>query len=227
MTYIVIGLGNFGTALAVRLTSMGHEVVGVDSNIQKVEELKNNITITLCLDFTDAQSLNMLPVKDADTVFVTMGENFGASILSVALLKQLGVKRLVARATSKLHETVLEAMGVDEVIVPENFAADLLANAAEFTELRGSYIVSDAFRFVESNAPAILHGQMISIIDFPKNFGLQLIGVKRPKAEKNFLGSKTLKYEILSSDPSLTILKDDILLLFGDIAALKKFWREF
>jgi len=227
MTYIVIGLGNFGTALAERLTAMGHEVVGTDSNMQRVEELKNSITITICLDLTDAQSLNMLPLKDADTVFVTMGENFGASILSVALLRQRGVKKLVARATSKLHKTILEALGVDQVIVPEDFAADLLVNEAEFPSMQGSYVVNETHRFVESLTPGILQTQTIGAIDFSTTFGLQLVGIKRPTAEKNFLGVKTLRYDVLSPDSETILQKEDILLLYGNMSSLKKFWKEF
>lgn len=227
MTYIVIGLGNFGTELAERLTALGHEVVGVDKDFQKVEEMKTTISITLCLNLTDSRSLNLLPLKDAEIVFVAMGEDFGASILSVALLRQFGVKKLVARATTKLHKSVLEAMGVDQVVMPEIYAADLLSNAAEFPCIIGSYFVTQSFRFVESATPDILVRQKITNIDFSKTFGLQLLGIKRSVKQRNFLGSVSQNYEIINLLPDTIIEKDDILLLYGDLVALKKFWAEF
>jgi trk system potassium uptake protein TrkA len=226
MTYIVIGLGNFGSALAEKLTAMGHEVVATDKDMQRVEEFKNTVSVTMCMDVTDAASFSMLPLKDAETVYVTMGEDFGASIHAVAMLRQLHAKKIIARATSKLHRSVLEALGVDQVIVPEDYAADLLAQAADFAPVRASYPVNESFRFVESEAPSILYKQKVGDIGFEKTFGIRLVGIKRPITERNILGAKSLRYDVFMPEATGVIEKDDLLLLFGPISALKKFWRE-
>ncbi|MDD3078254.1 MAG: TrkA family potassium uptake protein [Paludibacter sp.] len=226
MTYIILGLGNFGSALAERLTAMGHEVVATDKNMQRVEEFKNTVTVTMCLDVTDARAFGMLPLKQAEIVYVTMGEDFGASIHAVAILKQLGVKKIIARATTKLHKAVLESLGVYEIVIPEDYAADLLANAADYEPVRASHALNESYRFVESDAPSILFKQKIKDINFEKTFDIKLVGIKRPKADKNLIGKSSIRYEVFVPEPTGMIEKDDILLLFGTITALKRFWKE-
>lgn len=226
MNYIVIGLGNFGAALAEKLTAMGHEVVAADKSMQKVEEYKNTVTITICMDVTDASSFGMLPLKDAEAVYVAMGEDFGASIHAVAILRQLKAKRIIARATSKLHKAVLESLGVDEVIVPEDYAADYLANAAGYSRVKASYALNESYRFIEMEAPEILCKQKIGDIDFENTFSLKLVGIKRPKPDHNILGVRSTRFDVFSPEPTGVVEKDDILLLFGPINALKRFWKE-
>ena len=80
MKYIIFGLGSFGKSLAIRLTELGHETIGVDSNMQKVEQLKERITHTVCMDCTDRNAVSSLPLKDADSVIVAIGEDEGASL---------------------------------------------------------------------------------------------------------------------------------------------------
>ena len=101
MKCIIIGLGNFGMALAQRLTAMGYE-----------DSIKN----TICLNLNNEQAARNLPLKDADLNIVSLGKDAGASILTVAILKQNGAKRIIVRAISTLHKTVLEAMGITEII---------------------------------------------------------------------------------------------------------------
>ena len=111
MKCIIIGLGNFGMALAQRLTAMGYEVIGVDKDIDKVNAYKDSIKNTICLNLNNEQAARNLPLKDADLNIVSLGKDAGASILTVAILKQNGAKRIIVRAISTLHKTVLEAMG--------------------------------------------------------------------------------------------------------------------
>ena len=142
MTYIIIGLGNFGLALATKLTAMGHDVFGIDSHMEVVEEYKNVITSTMCLTVSDVNSLRALPLEDADMVIVTMSENVGNSLMVCALLKQAKVKKLVARASTMLHRTVLETMGIDQIITPESYAADLGALSSTRVQIKEAYVVS-------------------------------------------------------------------------------------
>ncbi|MGZ5304566.1 MAG: potassium channel family protein, partial [Bacteroidia bacterium] len=123
MKYIIIGLGSFGSSLGAKLTNMGHEVIGVDTNMSKVEAMKERLTHTICMDSTDPQAVTHLPLKETDTVIVGIGEDQGANIMVTALMKQLKVKRIISRAINPLHQTVLEAMGVDEIVHPEEETA--------------------------------------------------------------------------------------------------------
>ena len=136
MKCIIIGLGNFGMALAQRLTAMGYEVIGVDKDIDKVNAYKDSIKNTICLNLNNEQAARNLPLKDADLNIVSLGKDAGASILTVAILKQNGAKRIIVRAISTLHKTVLEAMGITEIIQLEKEYADFFATKTELTTLR-------------------------------------------------------------------------------------------
>lgn len=126
MKCIVIGLGHFGLALSQRLTALGHEVIGVDNDLNKINQYKDSITTTIALDVRSEQALGSLPLKDVDIVFVVIGKDFGTSLYVLALLKQFAVKRIVARAMSEVHKTIMETMGITEIINPEWEYADFL-----------------------------------------------------------------------------------------------------
>ncbi|MDO4181255.1 MAG: NAD-binding protein, partial [Bacteroidales bacterium] len=123
MKYIIIGLGNYGGMLAEELSALGHEVIGVDTNEHHVEMLKDKIATSFIIDATDEQSLSVLPLKGVDVVIVAIGENLGASVRVVALLKQKGVKHIYARAVDEVHRSVLEAFNLDNILTPEKDAA--------------------------------------------------------------------------------------------------------
>lgn len=108
---------------AIDLTEMGHEVIGADVSSTIVESIKDYISTAYIVDSTDRVALSALPLLNVDTVIVAIGENFGASIRTVALLKELGVKRLYARAIDKLHHAILEGFHIDRILTPEQRAA--------------------------------------------------------------------------------------------------------
>jgi len=115
MKFIIIGLGNFGISLALKLTEMGHEVLGVDKQMEKVDEIKDKIAMAFCLDCKYQEAVNSLPLKNTDVVIVTIGEDEGANLLTTALLKKAGAPRLISRAVSPIHSTILEAMEISEI----------------------------------------------------------------------------------------------------------------
>lgn len=120
MKYLVIGLGNLGRAIAESLTRIGNEVIGVDINPHKIEAVKHTISGAISLDTTDKDALNTLPLNEMDAIFVTFGKDFGTSIQTVALLKNLDVNKLIVRGISPIHEAVIRSIGVAEIITPED-----------------------------------------------------------------------------------------------------------
>ena len=117
MKYIIIGLGNYGHVLAEELSALGHEVIGADISAGRVDSLKDKVATAFVIDATDGQALSVLPLNSVDVVIVAIGENFGASIRVVALLKQKKVKRIYARAIDGVHRSVLEAFGLDRILL--------------------------------------------------------------------------------------------------------------
>lgn len=136
MKYLVIGLGNLGRAIAESLTRIGNEVIGVDINPHKTEAVKHTISGAISLDTTDKDALNTLPLNEMDAIFVTFGKDFGTSIQTVALLKNLDVNKLIVRGISPIHEAVIRSIGVAEIITPEDDFAGMYASQSLLGELQ-------------------------------------------------------------------------------------------
>ena len=213
MKCIIIGLGNFGIALAQRLTAMGYEVIGVDKEIDKVNAYKDSIKNTICLNLNNEQAVRNLPLRDADLNIVTLGKDAGASILTVAILKQNGARRIIARAISDLHKTVLEAMGISEIIQLEKEYAEFFATKTELSSLIYSYQVAPDYFIYELKLPSPFIGRRLGDIQLEKNFSLKLIAVKHyiHDEEKGFLHMELLEH--LSDD--FVVSPEDVFILFG------------
>lgn len=223
MKYIVFGLGNFGSTLAVRLTGLGHEVFGVDARIEIAEQYKDRITHTISLDSSKPTSMNSLPIKDADIVVVAIGEDVGASILTTALLKQQRAKKIVARAINPLHKTVLSSIGIETIFNPEELAAEMFAKQLEMKGVVESFDLSEDCSILEIEVPERYLGRNIGSIDFNDVYDLKLIALKRFEEKKNILGMISRRSMIehhLEAEYILT--KNDILVMMGEIKNFQK-----
>lgn len=160
MRYLVIGLGIYGSNLAIDLTAMGHEVIGADVNPSLVESIKEYISTAYIIDATDEAALSVLPLKNVDLVIVAIGENFGASIRTVALLKKMGIRHIYARAIDKLHESILESFNLDRIITPEQRAAKDLVNEMELGVNVESMKVAEDTYMLKFALPEMFYGEI-------------------------------------------------------------------
>lgn len=228
MNYLIIGLGNFGVALATRLTTMGHDVCGVDADMRIVEEYKSQISTTMCVNIIDQVSIKALPLDDADAVIVALGNHIGESIVIVSLLKQAGVKHIVARAVNPMHRTILETIGVDEVIIPEQMTADIWSYSSEAEKIKGIYMVDNDYQIIECQIPEILKAQSLSEANIEETFGVKLIAVKRRRSQFNFLGSRTLEYEVVNTneETDYRFSANDRIVIYGSIRELNRLKKQ-
>lgn len=147
--YIVVGLGRFGRAIAETLCEAGEEVLGVDRNMDLVEEMRDRLTQAVQIDAMDRDALTALGVKDFDVAFVTMGNDILASGTITLMLKELGVKRVIAKAHDDFHGRMLEKLGADEVLFPERdmgrrIAHNLVSgNIIDYIELSPDYSIAE------------------------------------------------------------------------------------
>lgn len=210
MRYLIIGLGIYGSNLARDLTNIGHEVIGADVKASTVEAIKNNIATAYIVDSTDEASLSALPLKNVDVVIVTIGENFGASVKTVALLRKIGVKRLYARAIDPLHRSILEGLDVQRILTPEQRAAHDLVNEMELGGTVESLRVADDTVVCRFNAPAIYNDLHYTDLTPDRLGGLHLIAASRPNKDTNILG---ISHDVLKAlnitDPDLTVIPGD------------------
>lgn len=220
MKYIVFGLGNFGRSLAIRLTELGHEVIGIDNSLSKVEQLKEKITHTVCMDSTDVDAVSSLPLKDSHAVVVAIGEDEGASLLTTALLKQLNVRRIIGRVVSDLQKTVLEAMEIAEYIMPEEDAAERLAMRLDNLDIVDSFKISDEYSIVETKVPEKYWGMKLKEANLTNKHQVIVLTTLKAVENKEKKGTKGLHKAsgIATSD---TLLEEgDILVLFGSFKSI-------
>ncbi|MDM1047863.1 MULTISPECIES: potassium channel family protein [Sphingobacterium] len=222
MKYIVLGLGHFGRSLAVHLTELGHEVIAADKNLSIVEQTKDKITHTVCLDSTDKEAVSSLPLRDSNAVIVAIGEEEGASLLTVALLKQLKVKRIIGRVVSDLQKTVLEAMNIDEYIMPEEEAAERLAMRLDNIDIVDSFKVSDKYSIVETKVPAKYVGMTLKDADLTNKYKVIVLTTVQVETGTTTEGSTKILKEASGIAKSDTILREnDLLVLFGELSNIK------
>lgn len=127
MKYLVIGLGNFGSTLACRLTDMGHDVIGVDCSEHRIEDIKEKISVSYILDATEKSELRSLPLDEIDCAIVAIGQSMDSALRTVAALKELKVAHIYARALDQTHRSILKAMNIQKIFIPETFAAGIIA----------------------------------------------------------------------------------------------------
>ena len=223
MNFVIIGLGNFGSALGISLTGKGHDVIAVDNNMSKVEAYKNVITHTIMLNARDVISLKTLPLKDSDYVIVGIGEDFGASIEVTAHLKQMKVKQLIARAISPVHQTVLEAIGVDEIIHPEEETAERLAKRITMKGVLDSFDITEKFKIIETDIPKRYIGKTVEEVQLRNKYNLNIVTIIKRDTVRNALGVLKKKEKVAGViSPDRVFEEDDILVLFGEIADIDK-----
>ncbi len=222
MKCIIIGLGNFGSALGDKLTQLGHEVIGVDQNMQKVEAYKEILTHTIQLDCTDPQAVKVLPLRDANLVMVCIGEEEGANIMATALMKQMKVKRLISRSVNPLHGTVLEAMGIEEIVHPEEETAERWAQKINITGVLESFELAEDYNIVEAEVPESFVGKSLEEIGLTRTYHVLVLTTIKSRKEKNLIGATKEVKEVQGVATSATVLKkDDILVLYGNIRDIK------
>lgn len=222
MKYIVLGLGHFGRSLSVYLTELGHEVIAADRNLSIVEQLKDKITHTVCLDTTDREAVSALPFKDCDAVIIAIGEDEGASLLTTALMKQLGVKRIIGRIVSDLQRTVMEAMQIDEYIMPEEDAAERLAMRLDNVDIVDSFKVSDRYSIIETRVPGKYIGMTLREADLTNKYKIIVLTTIR-FSEKHGNDARARLKEATGIAKSDTVLREnDLLVVFGELSDIKK-----
>lgn len=206
---IVIGLGRFGSQLARELCRMGTEVLAVDMRGDLVQQVANDVTHAVVGDSQDKEVLRALDAADFDCAVVAIGGDLSASVLTLMNLKELGVPKVICKAHDATHRRVLEKLGADRVLIPEQDQATRLArsmassNVLDYIELSGEYGI------IEVPAPRSWHGKTLKELNVRAKLGVNIIAVKR--------GVHTH----VSPAADFEILAGDIPVVLGDNDALK------
>ncbi|MCC6385323.1 MAG: TrkA family potassium uptake protein [Bacteroidia bacterium] len=221
--FAVIGLGQFGTAIAQTLAKRGAEVIAIDNNPEYVDDLKDDVSVAVCLDATDAKALYAQNIHEMDAVVVAIGENFESLLLSVVLLLEMKVPRIIARANGKHQRMILEKIGVKEILSPQNDVGLAIAERLINPTILNTLMLPDDYEIVEIKTPRTMINRTLNDIGLRTKYNLNLITIKRIfTIEKE--GEKTEEQHILGVPSPETILLDtDSILVFGRVNDIERF----
>ena len=215
--FCIIGLGHFGLNLALRLAEAGAEVLAVDNHQDKIDLVSEKVTHAVCMDSTDIRALRTLGIADMDLVVVAIGEGFESSILTTALVQELGAKKIFNRVTSPVHERLLKLLNVDELLVPEAEAAVHLARRIMMPGLLEVFEIYKDYCIFEIEAPKAFVSKTLLELNLRLKFSMNLVTVKRIIKKRGLLTlGEREEIEVTGvPSPDFKILDKDILVLFG------------
>jgi len=208
----VIGLGRFGFHAATLLTKAGHDVLAIDVDREVVQRARDQVSQAVVLDARETEALRDLGIPDFDTVVLSLGERVDASALITLHLKEIGVSRLIAKATSADHARLLRLIGVDEIIFPEHDAAERLARRLTNVNLLDFIPLGDSHSIRELAAAADFVGMSLAELKLRNRYGVQVVAIRHAAQ-----GALTV-----NPGPDRTIQESDTLFVLGTNEALDR-----
>ncbi|CAM4268101.1 TrkA family potassium uptake protein [Paenibacillus alkaliterrae] len=178
--FVIVGLGRFGSSVGRELIELGHEVLGIDKDEEAVQDMSSELTFAVSADCTDEEALRSLGVRNFDCGIVAIGDDIQASILTTILLKDLGVKKVVAKAISELHGRVLEKIGVDRVVYPERDMGIRVAHQLVSPNLLDYIELSKEYTIAELAVPQCLNGKSLHDLNPRARFGCSIVAINKP-----------------------------------------------
>ena len=210
---LLIGLGRFGMHVAAHLYDLGHQVMAVDTDEDRVNTVLPFVTNAQIGDSTDADFLRSLGVDNYDVCIVTIGGNFQNSLETASLLEELGAKKVVARAERDVQAKFLLRNGADEVVYPEKQVAKWTAIRYTADHILDYIEVDDSHGIFEVDVPPAWIGKSVGELDIRRKFDINIIALRR--------GGKTE----FSVSPDMTLDDECTLLVMGELRALQKCFR--
>ncbi len=220
--FAILGLGSFGVSLAKALTEKGAEVVAVDRNMTRVEEIQDYVSVAVRLDSTDENALKIQGIHEVDVAVVCIGEDFESNLLTAVILKQLGVPMVITRATRPIEEKILKNVGIDRVVLPEQEVGERLSYNLMHPHLKEIFYLAGQLTLAEVEAPKIFLGKSLEEIQLRAKFGLNLVTIRRQREESDKKGNVTLRQEVTMPGAQTIIERNDILILVGKKEDLNK-----
>ena len=209
-SFVVVGLGRFGSQAARRLYRQGCEVLAVDNDNDLVQQISDEVTQAVVADAQDKEVLRALDVKSFDCAIVAIGDSLADSVLATMNLKELGVPYIVCKAHDETHRQVLKKLGADRVVIPEQENADRLAKSLSSPNVLDYIELSEDYGIIEVPAPSVWQDKSLIELNVRAKLGVNILAIKRE-------GDITV-----SPAAEFRIAKEDVLVVLGDSAALEK-----
>jgi trk system potassium uptake protein TrkA len=214
---VVIGLGRFGISLATTLIAEGHDVLAVDKNENRVQNIASQVTHAVQADATNETVLKELGVDNFDIAIVAMGSAIESSVLTTILLKKLGVKYVVARANDDLHGSILEKIGADTVVYAEREMGARIAHGVTLIEVSDYMTIVQGYGIAKFRVPSHLAGDSLSSLGFGHT-GQWEVAALLIQREKEVIVTPSL---------SEKVQEGDVIILAGGDDKMEKMLSEF
>ena len=176
--YAVFGLGSFGESVAIALQGLGCEVIVVDDDMERIEDIANSVSYAMKADFGDPDVVRSLGTKDLDGVVVAVADNMEASIMATLVCKEIGVPYVISKAKNDLHATVLKKIGADAIIFPEKEMGVRLAKNLMSANFADWIALSPDYSLVETVIPRGWIGKSLQDLDVRRKYGINVVGIK-------------------------------------------------
>ena len=209
--FIIIGIGKFGESIATNLYKMGHDVLAVDIDEERVQYIANKVTHAVQADATEEGTLEALGVKHFDGAMVTIGESVQASILITMLCKELGIRHVLAKAQNELHAKVLYKIGADRVVFPERDMGLRVAHSLVSSSYLDYIELTPDYSIVELKAAKDWKGKSLKDLNVRAEYGINIMAIKQDDKV------------VVSPAADDTIQRDDVLVVIGKARDINRF----
>lgn len=210
-SYVVIGCGRFGSAVAKTLFQLGNEVLAIDADEDSVREISPHVTYAAEADIMNEEALKNLGVQNCDVAVVAIASDLEASVMATVLVKELGIPKVIAKARSVLQAKVLKRIGADEVVFPERDMGVRIAHNLSTGNILDYFELSETHSIIEILPYPEWIGKTLSELRLPNNYGLSIIAIKR--------GEKV----IVTPKAGEILCKKDVLVMVGEVKVFQKF----
>lgn len=212
--FAVIGLGKFGFSIAKTLVDNGYQVLAIDTDEGRIQEASEIVANAVCLDATDEKALRAVGIENVDVAVVSVGADIEASILITLVLKEIGIKEIVAKAVTKSHGKVLLKLGASRIVFPEQEMGERVANMLISPKIIEHIYLSPDYSMVEVTAPKEFINKTLRQIDLRAKHGLTVIAIK------HLIGTE----ERIDISPAADdiVKENDILIVVGSNKNIKK-----
>lgn len=177
--FVIIGLGRFGSSVAKTLYALGNDVLAIDMDEDLVQDISESVTHAVQMDATDEGALRTLGIRNFDVAVVTIGANIQASVMATLLVKELGVKYIIAKGNSDLHAKVLYKIGADRVILPEKDMGVRVAHNLVSSSILDYIELSPDYSIIEINSPKEWQNKTIRELSLRSKYGINVMAIKR------------------------------------------------
>lgn len=215
--FLVIGLGRFGSNVAKVFYENGHDVLAIDNSMDAVQRTIDGkiLSNAVQLDATDSNCLKKIEIDKFAAVIVAIGSSIEDSVLITANLRELGVKKIIAKASTEMHGKILEKLGVEKIVYPEAEMGRSLAKQLLGLNTLDEFALSEDISIAEVALPKDFHGKSLSETNIRSSFGLNILAIRRAGGDFS-----------LTLTPQTTLQPDDYLLVIGNHTDIERFQPE-